>query len=300
MQLDSHRRRLRNLSITMPCRWSRRCRASVPDPINMDDSEPKIEHWRYSRRSNIMDMRRQVRTIVFFMALMEGIRVGPMQMVFAGKDDFPPRGADDFGISYWVGYFISWIYLCFFSVIFVPIFSVSSTSPLRSILLTCLQWWIPAPAPGSRGHAVLQKTACYLKKLNMILLPLTVGLSMARYIFHLAHIFLYVDSAPADSRKIQVHKRSWLIRAFLLFGIAFTVSFGYYAFSLLEALDLAKVKMTEYLVIVVPIQINLGILIGTIFQFRMEKRIAQRKARKAAAAKIEEGEVHEKQALLDA
>lgn len=146
----------------------------------------------------------------------------------------------------------------------------------------------------------MQSVACYMKKLNMILLPLTVGLCLARYAYHLVHIFLYVDSAPATSRKVQVHKRSWVVRSFFVFGIAFTLSFGYYVFNLLEAMQLARVKPIEYYAIVMPVQVNLGILIGTILQSRMEKRIAQKEALRAAAAKAEEGQADEKEALLDA
>lgn len=125
MQLDSHRSRLRNLSLTMPCRWSRRCQATPVEPLNMDDNEPKVQHWRVERRYNLMSMRRQVRSIVLFMALLEALRIGPVQIVFAGQGDFPARTENDFGISYWMGYFLSWLYLCVFSVIFVPLFSVS-------------------------------------------------------------------------------------------------------------------------------------------------------------------------------
>ena len=91
-----------------------------------------------------------------------------------------------------------------------------------------------------------------------------------------------------------------MVRSFFVFGIAFTLSFGYYVFNLLEAMQLARVKPIEYYAIVMPVQVNLGILIGTILQSRMEKRIAQKEALRAAAAKAEEGQADEKEALLDA
>ena len=72
-------------------------------------------------------MRKQTRTVVLLMALMEALRVGPAQLVFAGKDGYAAPGENDFGISYWVGFMVSYIYMCIFMVIFVPFFSVSAT-----------------------------------------------------------------------------------------------------------------------------------------------------------------------------
>lgn len=58
------------------------------------------------------------------MALMEALRVGPVQIVLAGKEGYPARGEEDFGISYWMAYFLSWIYMCVFMVVWMPLFSV--------------------------------------------------------------------------------------------------------------------------------------------------------------------------------
>jgi hypothetical protein len=59
-------------------------------------------------------------------------------------------------------------------------------------------------------------------------------------------------------------------------GILISTSAGYGAFQILADLDLAHVKTLEYAVIVVPVQINLGILFGTLVQYRVEKRIAKK------------------------
>ncbi len=60
------------------------------------------------------------------MALMEALRVGPLQMVFAGKEGYNQRGEQDFGTAYWVGYMISYVYMCIFMTIWVPFLSVCS------------------------------------------------------------------------------------------------------------------------------------------------------------------------------
>ena len=56
MQLDSHRRQI---SITMPCRWSRRCQAAAIADVSSTNKE--IEHWRHIRRYNLRQMRKQAR-----------------------------------------------------------------------------------------------------------------------------------------------------------------------------------------------------------------------------------------------
>ena len=92
-------------------------------------------------------------------------------------------------------------------------------------------------------------------------------------------------------------KKNWLTRLMLLMGIAFSMTFGYYAFGILEQMQLAKVKDLEYYVIVLPIQANFGVRIGTAFQYKMEKRIARKEALKTA--KLEEGSGDEKTALIE-
>ena len=71
---------------------------------------------------------------------------------------------------------------------------------------------------------------------------------------------------------------------------------GKVAFYILEQMDLAHVKPLEYCIIVLPIQVNLGILLGSAIQFKAE----QRRAKKLASRKVdaEVGDVCEKQALL--
>lgn len=93
-----------------------------------------------ARRDGFWEMRRQTRKIVLLMALIEALRHGPAQLVFAGKDGYPAMGEEDYGIAYWVGYFISWIYMCVFMVVFVPLFSVSPfrLSNATSTMQPCL------------------------------------------------------------------------------------------------------------------------------------------------------------------
>jgi hypothetical protein len=115
----------------------------------------------------------------------------------------------------------------------------------------------------------------YLKKFNMIMLPFWAAISGLVYLRYLVEVFIYVDSQAVGSRKLpKNNKKNWMARLLLLCGIAISLSTGYGAFWIWEAMDLAHVKTYEYACIVVPMQINLGIMIGSKMQMRMEKRIA--------------------------
>lgn len=75
------------------------------------------------------------------------------------------------------------------------------------------------------------------------------------------------------------------------------MAIGKVSFVILEQLDLAHVKPLEYMIIVLPIQVNLGILLGSLVQFKAE----QRRIRKTVAQKAVDAEaaiVDEKQSLL--
>lgn len=63
-------------------------------------------------------------------------------------------------------------------------------------------------------------------------------------------------------------------------GIAISIGLGYGAFTVLEMMELAKVKTFEYVAIVVPVQINMGIMFATVMQRKMEKRAAMKAARR--------------------
>jgi len=220
------------------------------------------------------------------MALIEALRVGPIQLVYAGKHGYPAPAENDFGIAYTMGYFLSWLYVCLFMIIWVPFF----------------QWWVdklfPETPEDPSKPSTGVKIACFLKKLNMILLPISIGISLITYAGYVIHTFVYVDSRPYGSKTLPKNTRkNWAVRAFMLFGIAVTTSLGYGAFQILADMDLAHVKTLEYGIIVVPVQVNLGIVLGSVMQFRMEKRLARKQA--LLAARVEEGAAEEKAALME-
>lgn len=134
----------------------------------------------------------------------------------------------------------------------------------------------------------------------MILLPFTIGLCLVQHLYYTVSAFIYVDSRKMGSKKFPANTRkNWMVRLFFLIGIAISTSTGYGVFQILATMDLAHVKPIEYAVVVIPFQVNFGVFLGTIMQFRMEKRLARKEAMKLVAVQYEQATVDEKQSLLD-
>jgi len=217
------------------------------------------------------------------MALIEALRVGVVDIVYAGHNGTKAPGPEDYGIAYNVGYFISWLYMCLFAIVFVPLFS----------------WWLPKLSSDDVSKpSKADKVVQILMKLNMILLPACVGLSLVKHIYYVLSALVYVDGHAVEGRKLPANTRkNWLIRLLLLGGIFTSIALGRGAFYILGEMDLAHVKPVEYLVIVLPIQINLGLLFASAIQFKVEQRAVrkQTKIRDAEAVKYP----GEKQSLIE-
>ncbi|KAK5092179.1 hypothetical protein LTR70_005834 [Exophiala xenobiotica] len=289
----------------MPCR--KRFQAALQETETTEDGV-KMYTWRAVRRQHLRALRKQTRTIVFFMVLIEILRVGVVDMVYAGKHDTRAPGPEEYGIAYSVGYFIAWLYMCFFAVVYVPLFSVRLPALLPSDLAATAnttQWWVPKLSSGdsapSSGPSKVDKVINLLQKLNMILLPACVGLSLIQHMYHTISVFVYVDARPVSpkikSTQSLNSRRNWATRALLFSGVCTSMAIGKVSFVILEQLDLAHVKPLEYMIIVLPIQVNMGILLGSLVQFKAE----QRRIKKMAAQKAVDAEaaiVDEKQSLL--
>ncbi len=167
-------------------------------------------------------------------------------------------------IAYTVGYIISYIYICAFMLVFVPLFS----------------WWVPEGTPSDpEKPSMMMRISVYLKKFNMISLPFCAALSGLVYIWYLVEVFVYVDSQVVGTRKLPKNsKKNWLARLLLLCGVSISLTAGYGAFQIWESYDLAHVKTIEYAVMVIPTQLNFGIMLGSRMQMKMEKRIAMKEA----------------------
>ena len=153
------------------------------------------------------------------------------------------------------------------------------------------------PSTPTKGETVLSM----LTQINMVLLPACVGLSLIQHIYYTICTFIYVDAKPVDSTIKAAQKlnsrKNWGTRALLFSGIMTSMAVGKMSFAIFEEMDLARVKPIEYLCILLPVQVNLGILFGSILQYHTEKRAA----RKIATMKRHDAEIassDEKQDLL--
>lgn len=146
----------------------------------------------------------------------------------------------------------------------------------------------------------MAKAMEYLKAFDLFILPLGIVLSLLIHAYYTIHTLVHLDSSGPLFRMPSNNRKSHAARLLLIAGIGISLVTGYYAFAVLESSGLARVKDLEYMVIVVPVQINIGMVLGTVMQWKMEKRILKKQARKEEAMKMEEGTNDEKTALMDA
>jgi hypothetical protein len=72
------------------------CRRSVlPAAIET----PETSDWLKVRRFYIHSLRCQTRSIILLLALSEALKKGPLELVHAGRQGFPPPGENDYGVS---------------------------------------------------------------------------------------------------------------------------------------------------------------------------------------------------------
>jgi len=133
----------------------------------------------------------------------------------------------------------------------------------------------------------------------MILLPISIAACSISYLVALVQVFIYVDARPVNSFRLPKNTRkNWTVRAMLFAGIISVLAFGYGALHVLEMRELARVKTVEYFVILVPIQMNLGLLIGSKMQMKMEKRAAMKEAEKMTKVEAEDVKIVDEKAPL--
>jgi hypothetical protein len=139
----------------------------------------------------------------------------------------------------------------------------------------------------------------YLKSFDLFILPVGIALSLAQHVYYTLQTLIHVDQAGPLFRRPASDRKTWAARLLIVAGIIFSQTFGSFALAILKDNNLAKVKSVEYYVIVVPILINIGCVLGGVMQWKMERRIARKEAIKARAAKmaLEEGTADEKAPL---
>jgi hypothetical protein len=133
------------------------------------------------------------------------------------------------------------------------------------------------PSPPTK----LETLARWIQAFNMIWLPFCTAISGLFYVIVLFEAFVYVDERRTTFFQAPKNtKQAWKSRGLMVLGIAMFVALGYGAFSVLEMMELARVKTFEYAAIVVPVQVNMGLMFATKVQQKMEKRAAMKAARR--------------------
>jgi len=164
---------------------------------------------------------------------------------------------------------VSYIYLCAFMIIYIPFFSwIPRLFPSRPAL---------TPTPPTK----MEILARWIKAFDMVLLPFCIAACALFYAVVLIETLVYVDERRTRFFELPKNtKQIWKRRALMVTFIAISIGLGYGAFSVLEMTDLARVKTFEYVAILVPVQINIGMILATVAQRKMEKTAAIKAARR--------------------
>jgi hypothetical protein len=149
--------------------------------------------------------------------------------------------------------------------------------------------WIPRLFPTSTPTdpntptppTKMEILARWIQAFNMLWLPFCTAISALLYIIVLVDALVYVDERRTRFFQLPKNtKQIWKSRALMVTFTAISIGLGYGAFNVLEMTELARVKTFEYVAIVVPVQINIGMGIATVVQMKMEKTAAIKAARR--------------------
>jgi hypothetical protein len=156
-----------------------------------------------------------------------------------------------------------------------------------------------SPTPPTK----METLARWIQAFNMLWLPFCTAISALFYVIVLFEALVYVDERRTRFFQLPKNtKQIWKSRALMITGIAVSIGLGYGAFTVLEMMELARVKTFEYAAIVVPVQINMGMMFATRAQRKMEKRAAMKAARREQHVEeqgsLAGGVVDEKMALM--
>jgi hypothetical protein len=78
--------------------YRRICNYAVPAAYETPKAS-ETPDWLKVRHFSIHCLRRQTRTIILLLALTEVLKTGPLELVHAGRQGFPPPGENDYGVS---------------------------------------------------------------------------------------------------------------------------------------------------------------------------------------------------------
>jgi prepilin signal peptidase PulO-like enzyme (type II secretory pathway) len=160
-------------------------------------------------------------------------------------------------------------------IIYIPFFSwIPRLFPSRSAST-------PTDPNTPNPPTKMEILARWIQAFNMLWLTFCTAISALFYVIVLIDALVYVDERRTRFFQLPKNTRQiWKSRALMVTFIALSIGLGYGAFSVLEMTELAKVKTFEYVAIVVPVQINIGMSLATVAQRKMEKTAAMKAARR--------------------
>lgn len=131
--------------------------------------------------------------------------------------------------------------------------------------------WMPSLLPPTK----MEILARWMQAFSVLCLPFCAGISALFYAIILIDALVYVDERRTRFFQLPKNtKQLWKSRALMVTFIAISIGLGYGAFCVLEMTELARVKWFEYVAIVVPVQIDIGMIFATVVQRKMEKTAA--------------------------
>lgn len=237
--------------------------------LNLQDGH---QDWYTIRLHRFERMRQNILFVVLLMGTLTALERNTLCMVTPGRfgcDAISPEQAkQDYGLLYHVAYAIAYVFDCVFMSIWIPFFD----------------WWVKE----------LPVSKSVFDSMNMVLLVVNQVMCGAHVLYQAAQFMamLYlVLRFNKTSLQADVSYTSWKERSFLVASVLATIALGSGALHTLEWAELARVKILEYGLVVVPAQILIGLRFASKVQRKMEQRAL---AGMAASRHVEMGVQDEK------
>jgi len=242
--------------------------------LNIQDAGE--ESWYTLRVKRIKSMGRNLLVILLVMGLLTALERNSLCMVAPGRFGCPAvtpeQTAQDFGLFYHTGYAIAYVFDCIFLCVWMPFFN----------------WWV-SEVPVSR--AALDGFNNVLMQINRVLFGAHIVWQAAQFLITLYLVLRFTTDFWSRS---DTSHTSWRERSLLVASAALSVVIGSGALHTLELAEMAKVKMLEYGMVIVPAQVLVGLRFASKVQQIRQRRVL---AGRAATSHVEAGLVDEKAGL---
>jgi hypothetical protein len=177
----------------------------------------------------------------------------------------PEQIEQDYGLFYYTGYAIVYVYNC----VTVP------------ILMMLFSWWhmvVPVAEAPLVSKAALDRINEALMAINRVGIGAVVAYEEIIFLFMLFALLRFGKSMWSTSPRSDVPPASWKERVFLFAFAALAVAIGSSALRTLEMVKMARVKTLEYALVIMPAQVLVGLILASKAQWKWEQRAISKKA----------------------